>query len=445
MRTIELPFKFRPRKYQIPLFNSLDTKKRAVAVCHRRWGKDKTALNLLIKKMPERIGTYFYIFPEYSQAKKAIWKGMDKLGMPYLDHFPPDMIKKKNENEMSIEFHGNHGAPGSIFQLVGSDNYNSLMSTNPVGCVFSEYALQDPYAWQYLSPILDENDGWAVFLYTFRGKNHAWNLYQMAKNNPDWFCQIMTVDNTFLDDGKTRVISRAIIDKARREGRDEDVIQEDYYCIPAAAARGSFYGKWIAKAEGAKPPRITSVPYQEGFPVSTYWDLGKGENMCIWFAQDFGPNIHFIDYVQGEGEGMPFFAQVLQDKKYVYKAHYMPPDIDATDIGSGKTLRATAKALGINPIVDIPDISIESGIHAARMIFSRCWFDQVKCERGLNGLRDYHKKYDKTSKTYMPIPDPRQWARHPADAFRTFAVGHTDRIPTGNPQIAFQHRGQGGG
>ena len=74
------------------------------------------------------------------------------------------------------------------------------------------------------------------------GKNHVWHLYQMAKNNSDWFCQKQTVDDIFLDDEKTRVITQAIIDKARREGIDEDIIQEDYYCNPAAAARGSFMG-----------------------------------------------------------------------------------------------------------------------------------------------------------------------------------------------------------
>lgn len=437
---IELPYKFNPRKYQIPFFNSLDgKKKRAVVVCHRRWGKDKTALNLCIKKIPERVGLYFYIFPKYKQARKVIWNGIDKSGMKFIDHFPREIIKKKNKTEMSIDLKG-----GSIWQLIGSDNYDSIMGTNPVGCVFSEYSLQDPFAWDYIRPILDENGGWAIFIYTFRRKNHAWKLYQMAKNNPDWFCQMMTINDSKLDDG-TPVITKAMVDKARAEGMDEDIIQEDYYCNPAAAARGSFYGKNIAASENAKPPRICSVPHLPDYLVDTWWDLGVGENMCIWFTQNVGAQIHIIDYVQGEGEGLPFFAKVLQDKKeYVYNNHYMPPDIDAPQIGTGKTLKATALALGISPIVNIKKMSVESGIHACRMIFPRCYFDAVKCERGINGLRDYHKKYDEKSKTYMPIPDPYQPARHPADAFRTFAVGHTfTGVGNSEPQTIYNSRKKG--
>lgn len=433
---IELPYKFTPRKCQIPFFNSLDHgKKRAVLVCHRRWGKDKCALNLCIKKIPERVGLYFYIFPFYTQARKVIWKGMDKGGMRFMDHFPKEIIKKKHETEMLVELKG-----GSIWQLIGSDNYDSIMGSNPVGCVFSEYSLQDPFVWDYVRPILEENGGWAVFLFTFRGKNHAWGLYQMAKNNPEWFCQLMTVDDSKLDDG-TPVITKAQINKSRREGMSEDIIQEDYYCIPAAAARGSYYGKYIADAENAKPPRICSVPHLPDYPVDTWWDLGVGENMCIWFSQDVGEQIHIIDYAQGEGEGLPFFAKLLKDKEYVYGTHYMPWDIDAPQIGTGKTLKATALALGISPIVNVKKMSLESGIHACKMIFPRCWFDVVKCERGINGLRDYCKKYDEKSKSYMPVPDPFQASRHPADAFRTFAVGHTF-IGVGNssPQIGYKSR-----
>ena len=67
---------------------------------------------------------------------------------------------------------------------------------NPVGCVFSEFSLQDPKTWAFTRPILRENGGWAIFNFTPRGKNHAYELYLMAKNNPDWFCQKLTIDDT---------------------------------------------------------------------------------------------------------------------------------------------------------------------------------------------------------------------------------------------------------
>ena len=60
-----------------------------------------------------------------------------------------------------------------IWQMAGSDNFDSLVGSNPVGVVFSEWALSHPDAWEYLRPILVENDGWALFIYTPRGRNHG--------------------------------------------------------------------------------------------------------------------------------------------------------------------------------------------------------------------------------------------------------------------------------
>lgn len=68
--------------------------------------------------------------------------------------FPLEIRKSTKEQEMMIQFHG-----GSSFQLVGSDNFNSLVGSPPVGLVFSEYALSNPSAWSYLRPILLENGG----------------------------------------------------------------------------------------------------------------------------------------------------------------------------------------------------------------------------------------------------------------------------------------------
>lgn len=432
---IETPYKFTPRNYQIPFFNALDKYNRAVIVAHRRWGKDKTGLNLMIDKMTQRVGIYYYFLPTFRQAKRIIWDGIDKDGFKFLDHFPPEMIIRKNESDMKIDIVG-----GSLFQLVGTDNYNAIMGTNPIGCVFSEYSLQDPQVWDYIRPILRENNGWAIFLYTFRGKNHAWDLYQMAKNNPNWFCQLQTVDNTKLDTGPP-VISPEDIEKDRKEGMEEDLIQQEYYCNPSGVMRGAYYFQQIQKAE--KEKRITNVPYDESAMVDTWWDLGNGDNMCIWFTQDVGLQIRVIDYLQGEGEGMPFFAKALQDRKYVYRSHNMPWDVDAKEIGSGKTLRATSLALGIKPIISVKKISVESGIHAVRMVFNKCWFDAVKCKRGLDGLLDYQKQYDEQNKIFRAVP-LHNWASHPADAFRTFAVGHTgESFNEEEAQIQYKSRKQG--
>jgi hypothetical protein len=47
---VSIPFNYRPRIYQLPLLQTFDTgKKPGVVVWHRRPGKDKTALNSVVK------------------------------------------------------------------------------------------------------------------------------------------------------------------------------------------------------------------------------------------------------------------------------------------------------------------------------------------------------------------------------------------------------------
>jgi len=190
-------------------------------VWHRRSGKTKTLLNFEIKKAFERVGTYYHCFPEYGQGKKIIWDGIDEQGRRLLDtHIPKVLRKATNKTEMKVEL-----INGSIWQIIGADNYDSLVGPNPVGLVLDEWAVSDRYkpAWQYFTPILVENGGWAVFPYTPRGRNHGWDQYAIALGNPDWFCQLLTVDDT-------QMVSREDIDAARRSGMSEDMIQQEFYC-----------------------------------------------------------------------------------------------------------------------------------------------------------------------------------------------------------------------
>jgi hypothetical protein len=145
----------------------------------------------LPKKMMQRVGTYFYFLPTYTQAKKVIWTGADGSGYRFLDHFPKEIIKDKNETEMRITL-----TNGSILQLVGADNIDRIVGTNPIGVVFSEYALMKSEVWDYISPILTENGGWAVFVYTPRGNNHAFDLLNNAQKNPKWYVEILPVTKT---------------------------------------------------------------------------------------------------------------------------------------------------------------------------------------------------------------------------------------------------------
>ncbi len=224
--TITLPYRWRARPYQFPIYDAIVNKGilRAVGVWHRRGGKDLTFVNITATKMAQRKGIYYYFFPTYGQGKKILWDGMTKDGTKFLDYIPEQITTKKNDTEMKIEI-----VNGSILQVVGTDNFDSIMGTNPVGCVFSEYSLQDPRAWDFIRPILLENGGWAIFNFTPRGLNHAKDLLDMARANPEWFCQVLTVEDTTDFDGN-RIVTDEMIESERRSGMSETLIQQEYYC-----------------------------------------------------------------------------------------------------------------------------------------------------------------------------------------------------------------------
>lgn len=409
---ITLPYQYEPRDYQLPLLEAIDRDgfKRVVAVWHRRSGKDKTFLNIVAKKMYERVGAYYYFFPTYNQGKKILWNGMDREGFKFTDHIPKALRKRTDSTNMLIETEN-----GSIFQIIGTDNIDSVVGTNPIGCVFSEFSLQNPAAWDYIRPILAENGGWALFNYTPRGKNHGYNLFMMAKNDPNWYVSHLTVDDT-------QAIPQEVLEQERleiiaKDGNDALYMQE-YYCSFDVPIQGAYYGNQLVQAE--LEGRISNVPYDPALQVYTVWDLGIGDSTAIWFYQALGQEIRIIDYYETNGEGLPHYAKILQDKPYIYAEHYAPHDIEVRELGSGRSRMETAKNLGINFRV-VPKLSIEDGIEAVRNLLARCWFDSEKTDKGLSALRSYHKEYDETNEVYKNRPH-HDWSSHAADAFRYLAV-----------------------
>jgi phage terminase large subunit len=415
---ITLPYNFTPRWYQLPVLKALDKGyKRVVWVAHRRSGKDKTILNYIAKAMYERVGAYYYVFPTYKQAKKVIWNGMDKDGFKFTDHFPEALRKRTINDEMLIEMNN-----GSIFQLIGSDNIDSLVGSNPVGVVFSEWSLQNPQTWDYLSPILVENEGFAIFIYTPRGKNHGYTTLQMAQSFPEkWFALVTTVEDTKAIPYAELAQQREEI--IRRDGNDAFYLQE-YMCSFDVPINGAYYGSQMLIAENEG--RITSVPYDMNTRVDTYWDLGMNDSMTIWFVQRAGREIHIIDYLENSGEGINFYIQELARKGYIYGDHYAPHDIKVRELGTGKSRLEVASSLGINFEL-VPEIGVDDGIQAARNILNRCWFDKVKCEKGIDCLMSYHKQWDEKNQVFKNHPE-HDWSSHGADSFRYFAVAYSDKV-----------------
>lgn len=420
-----MPYNWQPRDYQVPAWRALQNGvKRASLVWHRRGGKDLFAVNWIAREMARRVGLYWHLFPTYSQGRKIAWQGMTYGGRRFVDHFPKEwMSGQPHDQDMRLEW-----VNGSIYQVVGSDDIDRLVGANPVGIVISEWSLCDPKIQEFLRPILSENDGWCIYIFTPRGKNHGYDthvraLEQMAVNPKRWFGQLLTVEDT-------KAISKEAIEQDRAEGMPDELIKQEYYCSFDASMVGTYYGSIFEKLEAEN--RICDVGYDASLPVHTWWDLGMRDSTGIWFYQENGLDMRFIRYYENSGEGLAHYAAYLDKLGYAFGQHIAPHDIMVREMGTGQSRIETARKLGLKFRV-APKLSIEDGHQAVRNILMRCWFDKTNCKRGVDGLRQYQKEWDDKKGVFRDTP-LHNWASHPADAFRTGAVGAKNfsqsKVPT---------------
>jgi len=422
MTVITLPHKFEPRPYQIGAWQALYAKgiKRFYFLQHRRSGKDRVALNLVIQLAMQRRGLYLYLFPQQNQVRKAIWKGISADGIPFLTQIPAPLIKKTNGTEMSVEF-----INGSILQFAGSNNVDALVGTNPVLIVQSELALQNPFVRTYLSPILAENDGVEIILTTPRGKNHAYELYENVKNNPLWYVTNLTIEDTKRHDGSP-VITLEQIEEERRNGMAEEMIRQEFYCDWNVGVQGAYYTRELDLAEREK--RI-GVFERSRSPCWTFWDLGVSDATSVWVMQPNGPWIDLIAHYENNNFGVDHYIRWLEELRQkwnlTYRAHYAPHDIRQRQWATGARTRIElAREQGIQFMI-APNISVEDGISAVRAIFERLRFHLPDTKSGLDALREYRREYDEVRRCFHDKP-LHNWASNCADSLRYLAVTYRD-------------------
>jgi hypothetical protein len=95
------------------------------------------------------------------------------------------------------------------------------------------------------------------------------------------------------------------------------------------------------------------------------------------------------------------------------------------ELGTGRSRIETLRTLGVVNAtarhVVAPNLPLADGINAVRTILGRCWFDAVKCERGLQALKQYQRRWNDGRRVFedQPLQD---WTSHAADAFRYGAL-----------------------
>lgn len=457
-RIVEIQYK--PRNWARSFHDSF--KRFAAVVLHRRAGKTtcvvnhhlRAALNddwerrrllylrptLSAKDLEELVHPvggrhYGHVMPTRVQAKMVVW---DKL-----KHYAIDTGSKPNESELLLKLPN-----GNKIQLFGADDPDAMRGPAFSGLSFDEYSQQPRNIYsEVLSKALADHLGYAVFLGTIKGKDHLYETHRKAKESEDWFTLWQDIDRSLqTEDGITVQLLKQAMDDDRKQIQlglmSQAEFDQEWYLSPEAAIQGAFYGEILAQLR--KEGHMVRVPYDPAIPVDTDWDLGI-DAMAIWFTQRLqSGEVRVIDYHEDIGGGLAECIKVLKSKPYIYGEHWAPHDIEVREISSGTTRRQIARSMGIDFKVT-PKIDVQDGINAVRFLLNRCWFDEEKCNAGLNALTHYRKTRNERMGIFTAVP-VHDWSSHGADAFRGFAVRYRQpetKQPTYRDPYAYHSQGEG--
>lgn len=377
---------------------------RGVYCWPRRFGKDLTFLHQTAKAAHQRVGMYLHTLPNHKQARKVIWDGIDNEGRRIIDTvFPRELRESQNETEMKIRLKN-----GSLWQLVGSDYYDSIVGANPVGLCMSEAAISDPRSWDYFRPMLAANGGWAAFFSTPRGMNWFYKLLKYAKTDLLW-------DWSHVGVADTQHIAQSVLDDERRQ-MPEELFRQEYECDFSAANVGAIFGRYIEQAE--REGRIGALDDDNaGCRIVVSSDIGYRDKAAFWWWRVMRGGVELFDFVEGSGRDAEEWIDTLRTQHARADVLVLPHDARARTFQSRHTV---AEQFVRSDVADRVVVNAQrkkqDSINAGRTVLRKARFDGERCDVGIDALRSYHFRYDEEQRCFSSEPE-HDWSSHAADAF----------------------------
>jgi phage terminase large subunit len=416
---IRLP-SIQPYPHQMRMFKAVAENKHVLAVIHRRAGKDIACLQMWILRALQRVGTHVYLFPLLQQARSVIWSGMDFDGKPFLGNIPECLIEYKNDARMEIRL-----INGSRLVLAGSNNLTGLIGTNPVTIIYSEFALHNPSARQYLNPIIVQNKGIEIIQSTPRGKNHLWELYETVKDNPKYHIEHLGIDKTTKADGSP-IITIDDIEDIKKRGMSDEMIAQEFYCDFTTGNQGAYFTREMHDME--TEGRLLSLRANPNLPLHSVWDLGGTDATAGWLFQVEGNYINLLALLHDTGHGLKYFLDWANKLKEQWGCqwgnHFGPHDISQKHQGweQAESRLMQARRAGWNFQIT-PKLSLEDGIEALRYMLPRLRINTTECTLGIRALREYQREYDEANACFATKP-LHNWASHIVDSLRYLAINY---------------------
>lgn len=403
--------RFKVRDWQRPLVNYFRTRRlagldaHASVIAHRRAGKDRVALFIEAEEMthPGRAIEVWHCLPEYAQARKVVWDALTGDGQRLIDvAFPAALRKRTSNQEMLIEL-----MTGSLWRLVGADNFNSLVGSNPHHVTFSEYALTRPQAREFVRPILAANKGTELTITTPRGYNHAFHRHEFAKKQSGWYAAFHPVS-------QTRLVGEEVLAEEKLTMPPE-LFEQEWECSFSATNVGSILGRRMERAE--REGRVGEhVTWDTAMPVVLTSDIGFRDAAAFWFWQLKPDGYALIDYREESGLDADDWIELLKtDYDYDISVVWLPPDAKAKTYATKRSPLERFKASGLNVRV-VPQTKVAHRINAARLVLPKCFFHSLNCARGIEVLRSWAYRWDEERRVFSSEPLHDEFS-HGGDAF----------------------------
>jgi len=377
---------------------------------HRRYGKSVLCVNHMLhhlmkceKKSPQGA----YIAQNYASAKRIIWAYAKEYSAVY-----PGV--KTNESDLLITIPRPHLKDVVRVQLLGSEKYDSIRGIYLDAAVFDEYAFSQPNAWkEVVRAALSDREGWAIIISTPDGRNHFYDLYQMAEKsmredpNSDWYARTITAEESGIIPDKELANLRIEI--------GEEAYQQEFMCSFFSQVKGSYYKHQLdlIRSKG----QIKNFPIDVSQETHVAFDLGIGDSMALWFFQLVGREVHIIDYYEDSGKGLDFYMKFIRDKPYILGEVVLPHDANARELTTGLSRVESLRKMGLSRMRVLPRLGIDDGINAVRMTLPRCFFHEANTVRGLECLYSYQKEFNEKMQVFVNKP-LHNWSSHGADAMR---------------------------
>lgn len=224
-----------------------------------------------------------------------------------------------------------------------------------------------------------------------------------------------------------KVLEQERLDCLRDTPDDYDHVWDGGY---VSITEGAYYSTCLANAKAQG--RIGRVSPDPLMTVRLFCDIGgtgaKADAFTIWAAQFIGKEIRVINYYEAVGQPLAVHLAWLRTEGYTSDLAqiWLPHDGSTNDRVYDVSYESAFEDAGYTVTV-VPNQgkgAAKARIEEGRRLFPSMWFNEEKCQGGIDALGWYHEKKDELRN--IGLGPEHDWASHGADSFGLMCVAYEE-------------------